>query len=153
VKEKKSYFAQKSVQYLGFIVDSTGVRLDPTRVQAISKWPVPTSSHLLKIFMGGINFYRKFVSHFSQLARPLHQLTNKEKFIWSLDAQHHFDKLKQALCSAPVLRLLDLVQPFKIESDASQFVIGAVLKHGGHPVAYHSETLSATKLNYNTYDK
>jgi hypothetical protein len=103
--------------------------------------------------MGGINFYHKFVYHFSQLAHPLHQLTNKEKFIWSPDAQHHFDKLKQALCSAPILHFPDLVQPFEIESDASQFAIGVVLKQGGHPVAYHSETLSATKLNYNTYDK
>jgi hypothetical protein len=44
-------------------------------------------------------------------------------------------------------------QPFEIETDASQFTIGVVLKQGGHPVAYHSETLAEAKVNYNTYDK
>jgi hypothetical protein len=52
-----------------------------------------------------------------------------------------------------MLRLPYLLQPFKIESDASQFFIGVVLKQGGHPVAYHSKTLSTTNLNYSTYDK
>jgi hypothetical protein len=68
--------------------------------------------------MGGINFYRKFVSHFSQMARPLDQLTNEEKFIWYAYVQRHFDKLKKALCSAPVLLFPNLVQPFEIEMDA-----------------------------------
>jgi hypothetical protein len=102
---------------------------------------------------GGINFYRKFVAHFSQLAKPLHQLANQPHFDWNADAEKHFTQLKQALCSAPVLRLPDLQQPFEIEMDASQFMIGVVLKQGGHPVAYHSEALAEAKLNYSTYDK
>ena len=65
VKEKKSYFGQTSVQYLGFILDTTGVRLDPSWVQALAQWPAPSNVHDLKSFMGGINFYTKFVSHFS----------------------------------------------------------------------------------------
>jgi len=103
--------------------------------------------------MGGIIFYRKFVSHLSQLAPPLHQLTNQDKFIWFADSQCHFDKLKQALSFAPVLRLYDLIQPFEIETNASQFSIGAILNKGGHPMAYHYETLSDAKVNYSTYEK
>jgi hypothetical protein len=78
--------------------------------------------------MGGINFYRKFVSHFSQLAHLLHQLTNKDNFIWFADAQCHFDKLKKPYALLRSSDFPDLVQPFEIETDASQFAIGTVLK-------------------------
>jgi hypothetical protein len=57
------------------------------------------------------------------------------------------------LCSAPVLSFPDLQQPFEIETDASDYVVGAVLTQHGHLVAYHSETLSDTVQKYPTYDK
>jgi hypothetical protein len=87
------------------------------------------------------------------LAKPLHQLANQPHFDWNADVEKHFTQLKQALCSALVLRLPNLQQPFEIETDASQFTIGVVLKQGGHPVADHSDALTEAKLNYSTYDK
>ena len=51
------------------------------------------------------------------------------------------------------LHLLDPSQLFEIEFNASQYAIGVVLKQGGHPISYHSETLSQAKMNYSTYDK
>jgi hypothetical protein len=57
------------------------------------------------------------------------------------------------MCSAPVLSFLDLEQPFNIETDASEYVVGVVLTQYGHPVAYHSETLSNNVHKYPTYDK
>jgi hypothetical protein len=57
------------------------------------------------------------------------------------------------VCSAPVLSLSDLQQPFEIETDASDYVVGAVLTPHEHLVAYHSETLSDTVRKYPTYDK
>ena len=119
----------------------------------MAQWPAPSNAHDLNSFMGGINFYKKFVSHFSQLARPLHQLSNQAKFLWNPKVEHHFMRLKTTLCSSPILHVSDMNQPFEIETDASQFAIGVVLKQGGHPVAYHSETLAEAKINYNTYDK
>jgi hypothetical protein len=102
--------------------------------------------------MGGIEFYKKFVSHFSQLARPLHQLINQNNFIWNLDTFHHFDKLNKYLFFALVLRFPNLLQAFEIEMDASQFFIGRLLKKEDHSMACHSDTLSDAKINYNTYD-
>jgi hypothetical protein len=101
----------------------------------------------------GINFYRKFIPHFSQSAKPLHHLANQSTFHWTLVAEENFQCLKEALCSAHILCFPDLQQPFEIEIDASQHVIGEVLKQGGHPIAYHYDTLSQAKQHYSTYDK
>ena len=66
------------------------------------------------------------------------------KFAWGHAQKKEFDDLKHRLCSAPILSLPDLQQPFKIEIDASDYVVGTVLTQHGHKVAYHSETLSYT---------
>jgi hypothetical protein len=129
VKVEKSYFGQTSVPYIGFVVISDGIQLDPSCIQALKKSPLPYSAKDLKIFLGGINFYRKFIPSFSNLARPLHQLSNTSStFIWTKEETSHFAQLKDALYSSPVLHLPNLSQPFEIESDASQYVIGVVLK-------------------------
>ena len=97
-----------------------------------------------------------FVLGFSHISWPLSQVTKggaKEKLFWSKTQQKAFTELKHHLCCAPVLTLLDLQQPFEIETDASDYAIGAVLTQQGHPVACHSETLSDTVRKYPTYDK
>ena len=73
--------------------------------------------------------------------------------MWNASVQQHFEKLNTTLCSASVLRFPCFEQSFEIETYASQFSIGDVLKQGGHLVAYHSETLFEEKFNYNTYGK
>jgi hypothetical protein len=84
----------------------------------------------------------------------LHKLSNTSStFSWTKEETTHFTQLKDPLCSSPVLHFPDLSQPFDIEFDASQYAIGAILKQGGHPISYHSETLSEAKKNYSTYDK
>jgi hypothetical protein len=67
--------------------------------------------------------------------------------------QQAFDDLKKHLCSTLVLSLPDLQQPFEIETDASNYVVGAILTQHDHPVAYHSETLSDVVCKYPTYEK
>ena len=102
------------------------------------------------------NFYRRFKLGFSHITWPLSEVTKegaREKFFWSEPQQKAFIELKNHLCSALVLTLLDLQQPFEIETDASEYAIGVVLTQQGHPVAYHSETLSKTVRKYPTYDK
>jgi hypothetical protein len=124
------------------------------RIQALKQWPLTSSAKELKNLLGGINFYHKFIPSFSSLARPLHHLSNTSStFIWTKEETTHFSQLKDSLCSSPVLHMPDLSQPFEIEYDTSQYAIGVELKQGGHPIAYHSETLSEAKKNYSTYEK
>jgi hypothetical protein len=93
---------------------------------------------------------------FSHITWPLSQVTKggvKAKFFWSESQQKAFNYLKHRLYFAPVLTLLNLQQPFEIETDASDYAIGEVLTQQRHPVAYHSETLSDTVQKYPTNDK
>jgi hypothetical protein len=93
---------------------------------------------------------------FSHIAWAISQVTKgdgRENFTWGKAHQQEFDDLKHCLCSTPVLSLPDLQQPFKIEIDASDYVVGAILTQNDHPIKYHSETLSNTIRKYPTYDK
>jgi hypothetical protein len=93
---------------------------------------------------------------FSHIAWALIQITKgggKEKFVWGLSQHKAFDDLKQHLCSASLLSLLELQQPFEIETDASNYDVGTIITQHDHPVAYHSETLSDYLRKYPTYDK
>ena len=77
----------------------------------------------------------------------------KAKFKWRSAQQQAFEELKQRLCSALVLSLPDLQQSFEIQTDASEYALGAVLMQHGHPIAYYNETFSDTMRRYPTYDK
>jgi hypothetical protein len=143
------------VHYLGYIVDHHGVHVDSTKIQVIRVWPAPTTLTELRRFLGLVNFYCKFMLGFSHIAWDLSQITRgggKEKFAWGRSQQKEFNDLKQCLCSAPLLSLLDLQNPFEIEIDASNYVVGFVLTQNDHPMAYH-ETLSDIVCKYPTYDK
>ena len=130
--------------------------MDLAKIQVIWDWPSTTTLTELCNFLGLANFYRRFVLGFSHITWPLSQVTKggaKEKLFWSESQQKEFIELKNHVFSAPMLVLLDLQQPFEVETDAFDYVIGAVLTQNGHPVAYHSETLSDTVRKYPTYDK
>ena len=152
---EKCTFGMTEVQYLGYIIDEQGVHVDPAKVQVIRDWPSPTTLIELRSFLGLANFYCRFVLGFSHISWPLSQVTKcrEAKFFWSEAQQKAFRELKDRLCTTPVLALPDLQQPFEVETDASDYAVGAVLTQHGHPVAYHSETLSDTVRKYPTYDK
>jgi hypothetical protein len=112
------------VQYLGYIIDERGVHVDLAKIQVIQDWPAPTTLTKLHSFLGLANFYHRFVLGFSHITWPLSQVTKggaKEKLFWSESQQKAFGELKHRLCSAPVLTLPDLQQPFEIETDAFDY--------------------------------
>jgi hypothetical protein len=152
---EKCSFGMDMVHYLGYIIDQHGVHVDAAKIQVIHDWSAPTTLTEFRSFLGLANFYRRFVLGFSHITWALSQITRgggKEKFAWGWP-QQAFDDLKQCLFSTPVLSLLDLQQPFEIDTDASDYVVGVVLTQHSHPVAYHSETLSYVVRKYPTYDK
>lgn len=154
VKLSKCSFAQQQLSYLGHVISSQGVATDPSKVDIIRHWPVPTSVKDVRSFLGLAGYYRKFVSNFGIISRPLTNLLKKGViFVWTSEHDIAFCTLKEALVSAPVLALPDLTKPFVIETDASDKGIGAVLQQGGHPVAFVSRALGPKNQALSTYEK
>ncbi|GJT55586.1 putative reverse transcriptase domain-containing protein [Tanacetum coccineum] len=116
--------------------------MDPSKVEAITKWPRPTTVTEVRSFLGLAGYYRRFVEGFSRLALPLTQLMRKgEKFVWTDERQESFEELKRRLVSAPILTLPSGSGGFQIYSDASKKGLGCVLMQHGKVIAYASRQL------------
>jgi len=158
VKLEKCEFDVTETAFLGYILSKDGLKVDPEKIKAILDWPVPTTVKEVQSFVGLCNYYRIFIKDFAKIARPLHKLTRKNvSFIWGPDQQTAFDKLKELFTSAPILRNPDSNKPFVVETDASNFAVGAILSQEFdgqlHPIAYISTSLTNSQLNYPIFDK
>jgi len=150
----KCTFCVESVIFLGFVVNKSGVHVDPEKIKAIEEWPIPKNVGDIHNFHGLASFYRRFVPHFSTIAPPLNELVKKDTpFVWGDRQQQAFDEIKATLTQAPILTLPNFEKTFELECDASRVGIGAVLLQEGYPIAYFSEKLNGPSLNYPTYDK
>ena len=153
----KCVFERSSVDYLGVIVGSGKVQMDPTKVAAVAEWKVPVNKKGVQEFLGFVNFYRRFIRDFSKIARPLHELTGKQPWRWEVEQQEAFDALKKCLCSEPILSIPKDDAPFRVEADCSQYAMGGVLSQlvddKWHPVAYRSQSLSPVERNYEIHDR
>ena len=114
--------------YLGYIVGGYELRIDPSKVEVIQNFPKPTNVTEVRSFLAATQYWRKFIANFSLIVSPLHALKGvKHIFQWGSKEKHAFDTLKEKTSTTPVLALLDLQQPFDIETDASGYVMGAIL--------------------------
>ena len=160
LKLEKCEFEKSTVQFLGFIVSTSGVAMDPQKVQAIQDWPAPKDKKGVQRFIGFANFYRRFIVGFSSIVAPITKLTHHgNRFVWSQEAQEAFSKLKSTFTSAPVLCHPDPALPFILEVDASETAVGAILSQRQgpkallHPVAFASRKLNPPERNYDVGDR
>jgi RNase H-like domain found in reverse transcriptase len=140
------------------IIEEGKISMDTVKLGEIRDWPVSTTLKQTQSFLGFGNFYQKFISHYSELAQPLNDLTKKDKkFEWTTDCQKAFDTIKKQFMEEPVLLMPDQLKPFQIKSDASKVATGAVLTQldsnsKQHPIAFLSKTFSKIKRKYEIYD-
>ncbi|GJX11211.1 putative reverse transcriptase domain-containing protein, partial [Tanacetum coccineum] len=152
-KFSKCDFWLESVQFLGHVINREGVHVDPAKIEAIKNWPVSTSPTEVRQFMGLAGYYRRFIEGFSLIAKPLTKLTQKNKrFEWGADEDEAFQKLKQDLCTAPILALPEGPDDFVVYCDASLKGYGAVLMQRDKVIAYASRQLKTHEENYTTHD-
>ena len=159
LKPTKCEFNKTKVEYLGMVIEEGKISMDSGKLKGIRDWPIPTTVKQVRAFLGFGNFYRRFIWHFSELAKPLNDLLKKDhKFEWTNDCQKTFDELKKRFTEEPVLMMPDHTRPFQIETDASKYATGAVLTQldsngDRHPISFISKTLSPTERNYEIYDR
>lgn len=150
---KKCKLFKRRVEFLGHVVTANGVTTDPKKIDAVERWPVPVNKTEVRSFLGLCTYYRRFVKDFASVAKPLHRLTEKgKKYVWDDDCEGAFVTLKKKLTTAPVLAYPSRVGKFILDTDASDFGVGAVLsqEQGGleRVIAYFSRTLSKSERRY-----
>ncbi len=168
----KCQFCQPKVRYVGHIVSVAGVSPDPEKIEAVTRWKMPTNLKSLRFFLGFCGFYRRFIKYYSAIVRPLTELTKgypptSERTKKQADGQPYFkesdpfgerwddtcisafNKVIHCLTHAPVLAFADPNKSYVLHVDASMNGLGAVLnqEHSGglRPVAYASRKLSGSE--------
>ena len=152
-KPSKCQLLRRSVLFLGHIVSGAGMRPNPKLVEVIRAWEAPRNKKEVLSYMGLVNYYRKFVPNFSDVAAPLTELTGKTvEFQWSTEAQTAFESLKRALLEAPILSFPRDEGEFVLDTDASNYGIGAVLSQvqdgEERVIAYGSKKLDKAQRRY-----
>jgi hypothetical protein len=144
---------------LGHIISKDGVKLDPERVEAIGKVPLPISKKALQYFLGQTNFVHRFIPNYAEIVKPIYKLLKKDvKFEWNDESKRAFQDIKTAISEALILISPDYSKDFQIFSFASEdTIVGVLLQKNdqGHdqPIAYMSRALQNAELKYPMFEK
>ncbi|GJS36682.1 putative reverse transcriptase domain-containing protein [Tanacetum coccineum] len=142
-KFSKCEFWIPKVQFLGHVIDSKGIHIDPAKIESIKDWAFPKSPTEICQFLGLAGYYRRFIEGFSKIAKPMTKLTQKSvKFDWGEKEEAAFQSIKQKLCSTPILALPKGSENFIVYCDASHKGLGDVLMQKEKVIAYASRKLS-----------
>jgi hypothetical protein len=139
VKFSKCEFWLTEVAFLGHVISTGGISVDPSKVKDVLNWMPPTNASEIHSFLGLAGYYRRFIKDFSKITKPMTRLLEKNKdFDWTEECQVSFEELKKRLTSAPVLILPDITRKFDIYYDASRQGLGCVLMQDVQVVSYAS---------------
>ncbi|GJW99110.1 putative reverse transcriptase domain-containing protein [Tanacetum coccineum] len=152
-KFSKCEFWIPKVQFLGHVIDSQGIHVDPAKIESIKDWESPKTPTEIRQFLGLAGYYRRFIEGFLKIAKSMTKLTQKGvKFDWGDKQEAAFQLLKQKLCSAPILALPEGSEDFVVYYDASHKGLGAVLMQREKVISYASRQLKIHEKNYTTHD-
>ena len=161
VKMRKCQLGMDECSYLEHVVGNGMVRPEAGKLSAIQNFPTPHSKKDVKVFLGLSGYYRKFIPDYSAVAAPLTDLTRRSApnvVKWTEPCYKAFKKLKEILCTEPVLKSPDFRRPFILQTDASNRGVEAVLSQMDsegteHPVGYYSRKLLPREESYSTIEK
>lgn len=147
------------MKFLGVIITTDGIKMDPSKLESVEKWPVPSTVKEIQRFIGFVNFYRRFIKNFGSIVMPLTDLIkNNTPFVWGPKQEEAFKNIKEKFKEDVVLRHFNWDLPARLETDASDRGTGGVLlqpddKGNWKPVAFFSRKMSPAESNYEIYDK
>ncbi|GJR00749.1 putative reverse transcriptase domain-containing protein [Tanacetum coccineum] len=146
-------FWLQEVHFLRYVVNSDGIYVDPSKIEAIKNWKVPKTPSEIRSFLGLAGYYRRFITNFSKVAETLTSLTQKnQKYKWGREQEEAFQTLKDNLCNTPILSLLDREEDFVVYCDASNQGLECMLVQRGKVIVYASRQLKIYEKNYTTHD-
>ena len=158
-KAEKHEFHSESAEYLEYILSPSGLTMSDNKVKIIQDWPEPKKVKNIQSFLGFANFYCWFIFNYLDIVIPLTCLTQKD-IPWKFDSfcQDAFNSLKKTFIFTSILTYWIPDAQLIVETDASDYALAAILSivnidNEVHPVAFHSHTFTAAKLNYDIYDK
>ncbi|GJU02354.1 putative reverse transcriptase domain-containing protein [Tanacetum coccineum] len=142
-KFSKCEFWLREVQFLRHMINGNGIHVDHSKIEAVKNWKAPRTPSEVHLFLGLDGYYRRFIENFSKITKSLTILTQKCKtFYWGEEQELAFQTLKDKLCNAPVLALLDGPEDFMVYCNTSGIKLGYVLMQRGKVIAYASRTKS-----------
>ncbi|GJW60225.1 putative reverse transcriptase domain-containing protein [Tanacetum coccineum] len=144
-KFSKCEFWIPEVQFIGHVIDSRGIHVDPAKIESIKDWASPKTPTEILQFLGLVGYYRRFIEGFSKIAKSMTKLTQKGiKFDWREKEENAFQLIKQKLCSAPIMALPEGSEDLVVYCDASHKGLGVVLMQREKVIAYASLTWFST---------
>ena len=159
VNLKKSSFHLGKIEFLGYIISQQGIEMSSAKLEEVRNWATPRKVKDVQEFLGFANFYRRFIKDFAKVAVPLTILTRKDQpWVWTSGCQKAFNQLKDSFTSTPILVHFDSALESIIETDASDYAVGAVhsqVQTNGHthPCAFLLRMFSPAEMNYDIHNK
>nr|GFB97147.1 putative reverse transcriptase domain-containing protein [Tanacetum cinerariifolium] len=152
-KFSKCEFWIPKVQFLGHVIDSRGIHVDPAKIDSVKDWASPKTPTEIRQCFGLAGCCQRFIEGFLKIAKSMTKLTQKAiKFDWCDKEENAFQLIEQKLCSAPILALPEGSEDFVVYCDASHKGLGAVLMQREKVIAYASRQLKVHERNYTTHD-
>lgn len=154
----KCHFCRRELKFLGYVIDEGGLHVDPEKVSAILNLPVPRNVKEVRRILGMTSWYRRFIPNYATVVSPINNLLRKNtKFQWDESCAIAFDKLKGHLVSAPIMNCPDFDRPFCIQTDASDYGLGATLTQeypeGERVICYISRSLNRNERRFSCTEK
>ena len=165
VSPKKCQFLMNEIEYVGYVINTEGIRFSPEKKEKALNFPLPTTTGALKQFTGLAEHFHRHVRNFADLSRPLFKMLDgyskrnrNNKLTWSEKDQQAFRALQTAICDSPTLYFPEPSREIFLETDASDYGIGAYLYQMDadgtkYPIAFISKNLTGSQLNWSVPEK
>ena len=158
LRASKCGFFRQSIKFLGYLLDSDGLRPDPERIQGLLDFPAPRNVKAVQEFLGVANFDRVFAPNFSEVVEPLTRLLRKgSRWTWTEEQDRAFELTKATLAKQTLLWHPNTALPFFVQCDASDLGVGAMLfqvvEGKRRVLAYFSKLLLDRERRYTVSEK